>query len=93
MKAVGSDTAKRVAALALVLGLTACSSQPVDYQHIRLLPPLQVPEGLHPPRSNPQMAIPGLPLEDVDAVRRRLAAGSSGEAIEKPPAMLPPEQD
>lgn len=90
---MGSRTAGGLAALALMLGLTACSTQPVDYQHIQLLPPLQVPEGLHPPRSNPQMAIPGLPLEDVAVVQRRLAAGAGGAEIEKPPAMLPAKQD
>lgn len=82
-----------VGAVALMLGLAACSTQPVDYQHIQLLPPLQVPEGLQAPRTNSQMAIPGLPLENVDAVRRRLASGSGGEDIEKPPAMPPAEQD
>jgi len=90
---MGSRGAGGLAVLLLMLGLAACSSQPVDYQHIQLLPPLQVPEGLHPPRTNPQMAIPKLPLEDVDAVRRRLASGSTGEDIEKPPAMLPAKQD
>lgn len=79
-------------ALAL-LGLAACSNQPVNYRDIQLLPPLQVPPGLQPPRTNAQMAIPGLSLSDVEAVRRRLAVDGAAADIEKPPSLSATRKD
>ncbi len=71
------------------LALGACATKPVDYEHVRILPPLQMPDGLQPPRTNDTMAIPGLPLEDVAAVQRRLTEGGEAKDIELPPAMQP----
>ncbi len=74
----------------LVLLLCACSTPPVNYRDIELLPPLEVPADLQPPRTDTRMAIPGLSLTDVEAVRRRLAAEiqQSVEEIEAPPEIL-----
>ena len=73
------------------LALAACGSVPVEYQKIELLSPLQVPEGLQPPRTNDTMAIPGLPLADVEMVRRRLSGGEEAKDIELPPGLRSPD--
>ncbi len=74
------------AVLAALFVLSACGGQPVHYREVELLPPLQVPPDLHPPRRSQEMAIPGLPLNDLEAVRR-LADQAPGEEIELPPAL------
>ncbi len=81
---------RRLLSILLLSLLSACSTSPVNYRDIELLPPLKVPGDLEPPRTDTRMAIPGLSLSDVEAVRRRLAAEiqQGVEEIEAPPEIL-----